>query len=42
MFIEKRMFGYVASSATSFLSSGWESSDGPAYVSLVQLDDAPS
>jgi len=40
MFIEKRMFGYCDSSATSFLSSGWESSDGPAYVSLVQLDDA--
>src|SRR3954453_21191730 len=42
MFIEKRMFGYVFSRAISFLSSGWEASDGPAYVSLVQLDDAPS
>src|SRR5215471_12382215 len=42
MFIEKRMFGYCVSSATSFLSSGWDSSLGPAYVSLVQLDDAPS
>ena len=42
MFIEKRMFGYCVSSATSFLSSGWLSSAGPAYVSLVQLDDAPS
>ena len=42
MFIEKRMFGNCDSSATSFLSSGWVSSPGPAYVSLVQLDDAPS
>ena len=42
MFIEKRMFGNCVSRATSFLSSGWLSSDGPAYVSLVQLDDAPS
>src|SRR5262249_50402999 len=42
MFIEKRMFGYVDSSATSFLSSGWLSSAGPAYTSFVQFVDAPS
>src|SRR5215472_5369402 len=42
MFIENLMFGYVCSSQTSFLSSGSDSSDGPAYTSLVQLDDAPS
>src|SRR3954462_7451104 len=41
MFIENRMFGKLASSATSFLSSGWLSSPGPAYVSLVQEDEAP-
>src|SRR5690242_18460910 len=42
MFIEKRMFGNCVSIATSFLFSGWVSSPGPAYVSLVQLEDAPS
>ena len=35
------MFVKFSTSQISFWISGSEASDGPAYVSLVQLDDAP-
>lgn len=39
-FIANLMFGLLAIQST-LPFSGSDSSDGPAYVPLVQLDDAP-
>ena len=41
MLLANLMSGNVSATHCSFLISGSEASDGPEYVSLVQLVDAP-
>jgi hypothetical protein len=41
MLFANLMFWKVSTIHCSFLISGSETSDGPAYVSLVQLEEAP-